>query len=419
MQQTSDSGNEWDAVWINAHLATMEPTAENPLGLFRDGAVAVKDGRIVWVGPMSDLRDQPALADAQVHDCKSKWLTPGLIDSHTHLVYAGNRAKEFARRLAGESYAEIAASGGGIMSTVSATRAASEDALIEQTIPRLERLIGEGVTTIEIKSGYGLDTKNELKMLRVARRLGEWQKVRIRTTFLAAHALPPEFAGKSDDYITHICEEMLPAAVAEGLVDAVDGFCEHLAFSNVQMRRVFEAARRHKLPVKLHAEQLSNQHGAELVAEFGGLSADHIEYLDEAGVKAMAAAGTVGTLLPAAFYFLRETQKPPIELMREHGVAMAVATDSNPGTAPIETLLLTLNMACICFGLTIPEALLGVTRHAAKALGADEQLGSVSVGKVADFAIWNVSDLAELPYRIGTNPLSARIFAGQRTDRLG
>ncbi len=415
MQQPSENSNEWDAVWINAHLATMESTPENPLGLFRDGAVAVKDGRIVWVGPMSDLRNQSGLEHAQVHDCKSKWLTPGLIDSHTHLVYAGNRAKEFARRLAGESYAEIAASGGGIMSTVSATRAASEDALIEQTMPRLERLMGEGVTTIEIKSGYGLDTKNELKMLRVARRLGEWQKVRIRTSFLAAHALPPEFSGRADDYITHICEEMLPAAVEEGLVDAVDGFCEHLAFSNAQMRRVFEAARRHKLPVNLHAEQLSNQHGAELVAEFGGLSADHIEYLDEAGVKAMAAAGTVGTLLPAAFYFLRETQKPPIDLMREHGVAMAVATDSNPGTAPIETLLLTLNMASTCFGLTISEALLGVTRHAAKALGAEEQLGSLTIGKVADFAVWNVSDLAELPYRIGANPLSSRVYAGQRT----
>lgn len=413
----------WDDVWINANLVTCEQaSAGHPLGLFYDAAIAVENGNIAWIGPMAELGSRPEREGSRVHDARSGWITPGLVDCHTHLVYAGNRAREFEMRLEGASYADIAKAGGGILSTVSATRAASEDALLEQAAPRLERLMAEGVTTVEIKSGYGLDTENEMKMLRVARKLGEWHPVNIRTTFLAAHALPPEFQGRADDYITHICDEMLPAAAEAGLVDAVDGFCEHIGFSARQMRRVFEAAGKHNLPVKLHAEQLSDQQGAELVAEFGGLSADHIEFLSEQGVEAMAKAGTVATLLPAAFYFLRETQKPPMAALRRHGVAMAVATDSNPGTAPIESLLLTMNMASTCFGMTVAEVLLGVTRHAATALGVEHRIGSLAAGKRADFAVWAVAEPAELVYRIGVNPLRARVYGGRlsggRTESL-
>lgn len=407
---------QWDDVWINANLVTGEQTRdEHPLGLFYDAALAVKDGDIAWIGPMADLGTRPELDGARVHDAKSAWITAGLVDCHTHLVYAGNRAKEFEMRLNGASYADIARAGGGILSTVSATRAASMDALLEQSAPRLENLMAEGVTTVEIKSGYGLDTEAELKMLRVARRLGEWHPVRVRTTFLAAHALPPEFKDRADDYITHICEEMLPAAAEAGLVDAVDGFCEHIGFSAAQIRRVFEAARKHGLPVKLHAEQLSDLRGAELVAEFGGLSADHIEFLTETGVKAMAQAGTVAVLLPAAFYFLRETQKPPMELLREHKVPLAVATDGNPGTAPVESLLLTMNMASTFFGMTVAEVLRGVTVNAARALGLHDRIGSLKPGKRADFVLWRVAEPAELVYRIGVNPCRERVYAGRRT----
>lgn len=409
------TANAWDDVWINANLVTGEQTQDgHPLGLFYDAALAVKDGQIAWIGPMAELGQQPQLGGAQIHDAKSGWITAGLIDCHTHLVYAGNRAKEFEMRLNGASYADIAKAGGGILSTVSATRAASDDALLEQTAPRLENLMAEGVTTIEIKSGYGLDTESELKMLRVAKKLGEWHPVRVRTTFLAAHALPPEYKGRADDYITHICEEMLPAAVEAGLVDAVDGFCEHIGFSNAQMRRMFEAAKKHDLPVKLHAEQLSDQQGAELVAEFGGLSADHIEFLSEQGVQAMAKAGTVATLLPAAFYFLRETQKPPMDMLRQHKVPMAIATDSNPGTAPIESLLLTMNMASTFFGMTVDEVLRGVTVHAAHALGLQKHIGTLALGKRADFVLWGVAEPAELVYRIGVNPCRERVYGGRR-----
>lgn len=402
----------WDDVWINAHLLTLENgTADNPLGIVANAALAVKDGDIAWIGPMAEL---PPCEGAQMHDVQGGWISPGLIDCHTHLVYAGNRAKEFEMRLNGASYAEIAKAGGGILSTVNATRAASEDALLEQAALRLERLMAEGVTTIEIKSGYGLDTKNELKMLRVARKLGEWHPVRVRTTFLAAHALPPEFAGRVDSYIDHICNEMLPAAAEAGLVDAVDGFCEHIGFSTAQMRRVFEVAAKYHLPVKLHAEQLSDQHGAELVAEFGGLSADHIEFVSEAGVKAMAQAGTVATLLPAAFYFLRETQKPPLDLLRHYGVKMAVATDSNPGTAPIESLFLAMNMACTLFNMTVAETLCGVTFNAAYALGLQRHIGSLVVGKRADLVWWDIAEPAEIVYRMGANPCRQRIYGGRQ-----
>lgn len=405
----------WDDIWINANLLTCEPAnSDHRLGALDDAALAVKDGRIAWIGPMAELGKQAEREGAQVHDAKSGWITPGLIDCHTHLVYGGNRAKEFEMRLNGAAYADIAKAGGGILSTVSATRAASDDALLAQAAPRLENLMNEGVTTIEIKSGYGLDTQNELKMLRVARKLGEWHPVRIRTTFLAAHALPPEYKDRADDYISHICEEMLPAAAEAGLVDAVDGFCEHIGFTAAQIRRVFEAAKKLKLPVKLHAEQLSDQQGAQLVAEFGGLSADHIEFLSEDGVTAMAKAGTVATLLPAAFYFLRETQKPPMEWLRKHNVPIAIATDSNPGTAPIESLILTMNMASTFFGMTVAEVLQGVTINAARALGLQDSIGSLAVGKRADFVLWRIAEPAELVYRIGVNPCRERVYAGRR-----
>jgi imidazolonepropionase len=413
----SDSAS-WDSVWINAHLATMEPLENNPLGLFRDGAVAVKDGRIAWLGPMSDLSQQPGFSSAKVEDVKGKWLTPGLIDCHTHLVHAGHRAKEFAEYLSGKTYSEITAAGGGILSTVAATRAASEDALLEQTAPRLESWMREGVTTLEIKSGYGLDTAHELKLLRTIRRLAEWRKIRIQSTLLAAHLLPPEFSGDRDGYIDHICEELLPAAAEAGLVDAVDGFCETIGFTAMQLRRLFETARRLKLPVKVHAGQLPDQEGAELAAEFGALSADHLTYVKEGAVKAMAEAGTTAVLLPVTYYFMQQTEKPPVELFREYGVDMAVATNANPGTAPVESLLLALNMASICFGLTHVESLLGVTRHGAKALGLDKHIGTLAVGKAADFAIWNIMDMTELVYRIGANPCSGRVYGGQRTDSV-
>lgn len=401
---------DWDAVWINANLMTMEDSsAANPLGVLHNAALAVKDGDIAWIGPMDGLGVQ----NATVHDVQGRWISPGLVDCHTHLVYAGNRAKEFEMRLAGMSYADIAKAGGGILSTVRATRAASEEELLAQSAPRLERLMAEGVTTVEIKSGYGLDLANELKMLRVARGLEKRYPVRICTTFLAAHAIPPEFAGRGDDYIRYVCEEMLPAAAEAGLVDAVDGFCEHIGFSVPQMRRVFETAARYGLPVKLHAEQLSNQQGAELVAEFSGLSADHVEFLTESGAEAMAKAATVAVLLPAAFYFLREMQKPPLELLRRHDVSLAVATDCNPGTAPIESLLLAANMACTLFGLTVDEVLRGIICNAARALGLHERIGSLAIGKRADFVVWNITEPAELPYRLAAHPCRERVFGGQ------
>lgn len=385
-----------DAIWENARLLSMA----DGLNVVDDAAIAVQGGRIVFAGAAAEL---PELTVNETHDAGGALITPALIDCHTHLVYGGNRAKEFEMRLAGASYIDIANAGGGIISTVKATRKASEDELFAQSEKRLRNLLREGVTTVEIKSGYGLDAANEMKMLRVARRLGQEYPVNIRTTFLGAHALPPEFKGRADDYVAYVCEEMLPACAEARLVDAVDGFCETIGFTNAQMRRVFETARKYGLPVKLHAEQLSDQCGAELVAEFGGLSADHVEFVGDAGARAMAKAGVVATLLPAAFYFLRETKKPPVDLFRQHGVNMAVATDSNPGTAPVESLLLAANMACTFFALTVEEVLKGITTHAAQALGMGDETGTLEAGKRADFTLWDVQEPAELVYRIGVN----------------
>lgn len=385
----------WDALWINANLATM---AGGGCGIVENAALAVAGGRIGWLGPMSELPKHDA---RETHDAKGKWLIPGLIDCHTHLVYGGNRAREFEARLKGKSYAEIAREGGGILSTVRATRAASEEELLAQSEKRLRALIAEGVTTVEIKSGYGLDIENEMKMLRVARRLSERHRVTVRTTFLGAHALPPEFSDK-DKYVDHIVNDMLPAIAP--LADAVDGFCENIGFSCAQMDRIFAAAKKLGLAVKLHAEQLSDQGGAELAAHYRALSADHLEHVREVGVKAMAKSGTVAVLLPGAFYMLRETAKPPILLFRKHKVPMALATDCNPGTSPVTSLLSVLNMGCVLFGLTPEEALLGATANAARALGLAAEIGTLEPGKVADLALMDIAHPAELAYHLGYNP---------------
>jgi imidazolonepropionase len=400
----------WDDVWINARLVTMAETGA-PYGLIEDAAIAVTGGHIAWIGPMSMLRQKPASAAARTHDAEGRCITPGLIDCHTHLVYGGSRAREFERRLEGATYEEIARAGGGIRSTVAATRALSEDALYEASLPRLEALLAEGVTTVEIKSGYGLDAASEAKSLRVARRLGRDLPVTVATTFLGAHALPPEFAGRSDAFIDAVANEMLPAVAREGLADAVDAFCEGIGFTPAQVERVFQAARAAGLPVKLHAEQLSNLGGAALAARYGALSADHLEYIDEAGVSAMAAAGTVAVLLPGAFYFLREKQLPPIDLFHKHAVPIAISTDCNPGTSPATSLLLMLNMACTLFRMTPEQALAGVTRNAARALGLRDR-GTLEPGKLADFVLWDIAEPAELSYRFGFNPVVEIVKAG-------
>jgi len=399
-----------DRLWTKARLATMAPSVAAPYGTVDDGVVAARDGRILYAGPRSQA---PAFAAAETIDCGGRWITPGLIDCHTHLVYGGDRAHEFELRLQGASYEEIARAGGGILSTVTATRAASEDALFASADRRLSALLAEGVTTVEIKSGYGLETQAEVKTLRVARRIGRERQVRVRTTFLGAHAVPPEFKGRSGDYTTLVAGPMLDAIAAEGLADAVDVFCEGIAFSPEETRTVFETAQAKGLAIKIHAEQLSNLGGAVLAADMGALSADHLEYLDEAGVIAMAKAGTVAVVLPGAFYFLRETVKPPIELLRRHGVAIALATDANPGSSPLTSPLLVMNMACTLFRLTPEEALAGLTRHAAQALGLQDEIGTLEAGKACDLAIWDIERPAELAYRIGFNPLHARIWNGQ------
>ena len=398
-----------DRLWTGARIATLDE-ARPGLGLIEDGAVAARDGRIAWVGPRSE---QPKFETAERIQVDGRWITPGLIDCHTHLVYGGNRAHEFELRLEGASYEEIARTGGGIVSTVKATRTASQDDLVASALPRLDALMGEGVTSIEIKSGYGLETETEARQLRAARRLGELRPISVSTTFLGAHALPPEAEGDKDGYIARLCGQMLPAIAEEKLADAVDAFMEGIAFSGAQTARVFEVAKRLGLPVKLHADQLSNLGGANLAARYGALSADHLEYTDEAGAAAMAKAGTVAVLLPGAFYFLRETRKPPVDLFRTHGTHIAIATDSNPGSSPLTSLLLTMNMAATLFRLTVDEIIAGVTREAARALGRLAEAGSLETGKWCDLAIWNVERLAELPYRMGFNPLHTRVWRGR------
>lgn len=395
---------DWDMVIHNVHLATME----HGYGELLDAAIAVKDGRIAWFGPGDEL---PA-SGAVLHDGQGCWLTPGLIDCHTHIVHAGNRSDEFEARLNGASYEDISRAGGGIMSTVRATRAASDDELLRQSLPRVLALLAEGVTTLEIKSGYGLDGDSEAKMLRVARRIGQQLPVSVRTTFLGAHALPPEYAGRADAYVDLLCAQMLPALAGDGLVDAVDAFCERIGFTPAQTERVFAAAQALGLPVKLHAEQLSDLGGAALVARYGGLSADHLEFLSDDGVAAMARHGTVAVLLPGAYYFLRETQPPPVAALRAAGVPMAVSTDCNPGTSPMTSLLLAMNMACTLWRLTPQEALAGCTLHAARALGLQQETGSLVIGKRADFALWRIARPADLAYALGLNPCAGVVHGG-------
>ncbi len=405
-----DAARGADGLWIDARLATMAEGRAG-LGIVEHGAIAVRDGLIVYAGPRDDMPAE-ALTLGPPTSCAGRWITPGLVDCHTHLVYAGDRSAEFEMRLRGASYEEIACAGGGIRSSVAALRAASEDDLVRQTLPRLDAMIGEGVTTVEVKSGYGLDLSNERKALRAARRLARERDVEIVTTFLGAHALPPEAAGDKAAFIETVVA-MLPALAAEGLCDAVDAFCESIAFSPAESARVFDAARALSLPVKLHADQLSNTGGAALAARYGALSADHLEHADEAGAAAMARASTVAVLLPGATYFLRETRMPPVDLFRCHGVPLAVATDCNPGTSPLTSLLLAANMAATLFRLSVEECLLGITREAARALGLLASRGTLEVGKRADFAIWSVERPAELVYRIGFNPLHGRVRGGR------
>jgi imidazolonepropionase len=391
-----------DLLFTNLHLATMA----DGVGELRDGALAVRAGRIAWLGAR---RDAPPAA--RIHDCGGAWMTPGLIDCHTHIVHAGTRSGEWEARLNGASYEDIARAGGGILSTVRATRATAEEALLRQSAPRIRALLAEGVTTLEIKSGYGLTLDDEAKMLRVARRVGRVFPVNVSTTFLGAHALPPEFAGRADDYIDAVCERMLPALAREGLVDAVDAFCERIGFSHAQTARVFAAARKLGLPVKLHAEQLSDGGGAALVAEHGGLSADHLEYLSPEGVAAMARAGTVAVLLPGAYYFLREKTRPPLDALRAAGVPLALATDCNPGTSPLTSLLLAMNLACTLLRLTPAEALRGCTVQAARALGRSD-IGRLAPGLRADLALWDIERPADLAYALGARPCRLVVHGG-------
>lgn len=393
-----------DKLLINLRVATM--TDDIDYGLVENAAIAVKGGLIDWIGPHKNLPTH--YQNWATSDVGGRLVSPALIDCHTHVVFGGNRAAEFELRLNGASYEDVARAGGGIVSTVKATRAATVDDLVASALPRVDAMIAEGVVTIEIKSGYGLDRDTELNMLRAARKIGEVRPLRVVTTFLGAHAVPPEYMGKADSYIDDVCIPTLKVAHLEGLVDAVDGFCEGIAFSPEQIARVFDVAKSLHLPVKLHAEQLSNLDGAKLAASYGALSADHLEYLDEDGVVAMAEAGTVAVILPGAFYTLREKQAPPIELFRKHEVAMALATDCNPGSSPMTSLLLTMNMGCTLFRLTPLEALKGVTVNAARALGLDD-CGTIETGKRADLAVWNIAHPAELSYRIGFNPLHARL----------
>ena len=403
------SADHCEALWLNVNLATL--SAQSGYGEILDGALAITDGKISWLGPRIDL---PKNLKAKItHDGQGHWLTPGLIDCHTHIVYAGNRSNEFKARLAGASYEDIAHAGGGIAATVAATRACSEDELFEQSAIRVKRLLSEGVTTLEIKSGYGLDIESEAKILRVARRIGVQFPLDIQTTFLGAHAVPTEYRGRADDYIAMVCDQMLPALHAQGLIDAVDAFCENIGFTLTQTERVFSATKALGLPVKLHAEQLTDSSGAALVARYNGLSADHLEYLSPAGIAAMAKHDTAAVLLPGAFYFLRETKVPPVEALRAAKIPMAVATDCNPGTSPMTSILLAMNMACTLFRLTPCEALQGTTIHAARALGIADTHGSLTPGKSADLALWAIDRPSDLSYAIGANPCMAVVKAGE------
>lgn len=408
----SSLNTQWHVLWINVNLATMSDGA-NSYGIIENAALAISHGKIVWLGTMAELPSYDK-ESIDVVDGGGAWITPGLVDCHTHIVYGGNRANEFEMRLEGKSYEEIANAGGGIISTVKATRAASEESLFNSALKRLTALHQQGVTTLEVKSGYGLDVDNEIKMLNVANKLSQALPVDIQKTFLGAHALPTEYKGRAEDYIKLVCEQMIPAVAQKQLADAVDVFCEGIGFSLSQTEQVFAAAQAHGLPVKVHAEQLSNLGGTELAANYQALSSDHIEFLDEAGVLAMKEANMTAVLLPGAYYFLRETQLPPIELLRKHNVSMAIATDANPGSSPINSIQLMLNMACTLFRLTPLEALAGVTCHGAKALGLSENKGQLTVGYDADFALWDISQPAELCYQFGVNPLIKLVKSGKR-----
>lgn len=403
-----------ERIWINVNLATLDAAVAQPYGALHDQAIGVRGGRIVAIGSMAALNS--SCITGEVIDGAGNWMTPGLIDAHTHLVFAGNRAEEFEQRLSGVSYEEIAKRGGGILSTVTATRNASVEALVRLSEPRLMALMAEGVTSVEIKSGYGLNVKTELDMLRAARCLAERYPVRVSASLLGAHALPPEYRGDAGGYIDLVCNELIPAAVAEGLVDAVDVFCETIAFTPAQCEQVFKVAQQLGLGIRGHVEQLSNQHGAALAARYGAWSADHLEWLDEAGVAALAEHGTVATLLPGAFYFLRETKLPPIDLLRQYRVPMVVATDLNPGSSPLASLRLAMNMACVLFRLTPQEALAGVTRNGALALGQADEIGMLRVGMRADMLLWDIQHPAELACQFGVNSIKQRIFAGEEAN---
>ena len=404
--------SQWDTLWHNATVATMK-SGKTPFGLIDDASIGIANGVIAWVGPSEDVPTNLRDACPDSLDCDGQLVTPGLIDCHTHLIYGGNRVHEFEMRLKGASYEEIAREGGGILATVSATRQSDAQSLFNQAAARLQNFIDEGVTTIEIKSGYGLNLDDELKILRVARRLGDELPVDVVATFLGAHAIPPEYLGDAEGYIDLVCDEILPAVAAEKLADCVDAFCETIAFSSAQVSRVFEVASAHSLPVRLHAEQLSDQKGAVMAARHGALSVDHIEYLAEEDVSVLADKHTVAVLLPGAYYFLREKKLPPINALRKQGVAMAIASDSNPGSAPVGSLLLMLNMACTLFQLTPEESLAGITRNAARALGRESEIGTLEIGKQANMVLWQLSDPAQLSYQIGGNPCAKVMYRGK------
>ncbi len=411
MKKENRTPEHKSSLFTDCHLVTM--SSDSSYGVIRDGALAVQNGDIAWVGPKSDLPENILNDSQEVYNLGGRWMSPGLIDCHTHLVYGGNRSAEFEMRLNGATYEEIARKGGGILSTVKAVRDCSEDELYNESLPRLKALMTEGVTTVEIKSGYGLSTEPEIKMLKVANRLGRDFPVTVHPTFLGAHALPPEYVGRPDNYIDLVVDEMLPAIVKNGLAESVDVFCETIGFNLSQTERVFQAAKDNGLKIKLHGEQLSDQKGAILAVRYGALSVDHLEYLNGDGVEAMAKAGTVATLLPGAFYFLHETTKPPVDLFREAGIPMAVSTDCNPGSSPSTSPLLMMNMACVLFGMTPLESLAGFTVNAAKALGIETDRGSLEVGKKGDLAVWDIAEPAELAYRMGGNPCRNVVKAGR------